>query len=268
MSRRVFALVLTLSFATAPAVRGGAGPSKAACAEAYKTGQVQRRDGELRAAAKSFAVCADAACPTALRKDCEPWWKQAEASIPSILVQVSGAKATVRLDGEPIEPGKSIALDPGTHVVRAEAEGFEPAEATVKVRAGEHDVPVSLTLQPKPKAAEPTPTPAASSRPMNGSTLAFGALGLLSIGAFTYFGLHGNAAKRDLESCKPACDPARVDDVKRDYVIANVSLGLGAVMLGIATYTFVTRPSVSDSAPQVGVAVLPGFASVSWTGRF
>lgn len=267
MSRRALVAVVTSSLLAAPAARSDAGPTKAECAGAYKQGQVQRRDGELRAAAKSFAVCADPACPAALRKDCEPWRKQAEASIPSVVVQVSGTKATVRLDGEAIEPGVSIALDPGVHVVRAEAEGFEPAEATVKIRAGERDVPVPLTLKPKPKTAV-APAVAAPTRPLNGTTIAFGALGLASIGAFTYFGLHGDAAKKDLESCKPACDPARVDDVKRDYVIANVSLGLGVVMLGIATYTFVTRPSVQETAPQVGVAVLPGFASVSWSGRF
>lgn len=266
MSLRAIWFSVAISLASGPAF--AAGPTKAQCAEAYKKGQIQRRDGELKAAAQSFAACAEAACPAALRKDCGPWQKQVEASMPSIVVRVKGAdQPTVRVDNEPATAGSAVQLDPGTHVVRAEADGFEPAEQTVKVRAGEHDVAVELVLVRKPPPAPPAPV-APPARPIGGSTIAFAALGVVSLGAFGYFGYRGNGGKSDLEACRPACDPARVDDVRRDYLIANVSAGVGVLFLGIATYTFLTRPTATPPEPTVGFTALPGGGALTLDGRF
>ncbi len=266
MSLRTLWFSVAISLASGPAL--AAGPTKAQCAESYKKGQVQRRDGELKAAAKSFAACAEAACPAALRKDCAPWQKQVQASMPSIVVRVKGAaQPTVRLDDEPVTTSGAIELDPGTHVVRAEADGFEPAEQTVKIRAGEHDIAVDLVLVPKQKPAPPPPI-VPPTRPIGGPTIAFAALGVVSLGAFGYFGLRGMGRKSDLEACRPACDPARVDEVRRDYLLANVSAGVGALFLGIATYTFLTRPTATPSAPAVGLTVLPGGGALTLDGQF
>jgi hypothetical protein len=267
--RAYLALTVAIALGAAPS---RAAPTKAACAEAYQKGQEQRRDGELRAAASSFALCSDPACPSALRADCEPWRVQAEQSIPSLAIKVVGAAATVRLDGEPVVSGASIQVDPGAHVVRAEADGFETAELTLKVRAGERDVPVVLTLRAKPKGSPASPSASSSSsssaRPFPSSSLVFGVAGVAALGAFGFFGLRGDARKADLAACKPACDPARGDDVKRDYLFADASLGVGVLMLGLATYSFVTRPTASEARPPVALAVTTTGFALSLGGRF
>jgi hypothetical protein len=61
---------------------------------------------------------------------------------PQVVVRTS-------IDGEPVEADVMIPKKPGEHVVRAEAEGYRPAEKTVRLIAGAPDI-VELELQPLP----------------------------------------------------------------------------------------------------------------------
>jgi hypothetical protein len=262
------ALLLGLAFST-PALA----QSKEACVAAYKGGQIHRKNGELLAARDDFEVCAQDACSAVLRKDCKPWLAQVEQAIPTIIVEAKDeaslaiAAPKVFFDGEPAKhhtPDGAFELDPGAHVVRVEAPGREPVERSVKLRAGEKSTSFAVTLAP----ARPVAPPPGASRPIPGSTIAFGILGVAGLGAFAGFGLHGSALKSDLEACKPACAPARVDVVKRDYIIADVSLGLGVVFLGLATYTFVTRPAAAPKTTTLHVDWAPGTAKLGVSGSF
>lgn len=282
--------------------------SKAACVDAYKQGQVRRKDGELRAARGDFQTCSSAACPAVLRRDCAPWKEQVEAAIPSIVVAIKNAdgqaieKPRIFVDGESaealmekakaqkasskgakkpsVEKGEvlglnEIELDPGAHVLRVEADEHEPVEQSVKLRSGEKRTRVEIVLRgagEKKQGAQASEAPndseAKRARPLPASAIAFGVIGLAGIGAFTGFGLHGRSLKSDLEACKPACDPARVDVVKRDFIIADASLAVGIVFLGLATYSFVTRPEVPAAAQALNLQAGPGGAMLSWRGLF
>lgn len=100
------------------------------------------------------------------------------------------------------------------------------------------------------------------------SAVAFAVVSLVGFGAFAGFGLYGNSQKRSLETCKPACDPLRVDEVKRDYIIADVGLGVGVVFLGLATWSFVTRPEVPRQTVAWRVNIAPGQTTVTLSGAF
>jgi hypothetical protein len=86
-----------------------------------------------------------------------------------------------------------------------------------------------------------------------------GAVGLASFG---FFAIKSHSAKSDLEDCKGRCAADEVDAVRRDQIIADVSLGIGVVALGIAAYLhFGTSGAETRSAPgswSLGVAPLPG----------
>jgi len=69
-------------------------------------------------------------------------------------------------------------------------------------------------------------------------------LGVVALGSFAFFGLSGKGEVADLQGCKGHCAQDDVDKARTKLVIADISLGVGIVALGVATYMFVTRPKV------------------------
>ncbi len=153
-------------------------------------------------------------------------------------------------------------MDPGAHVVRVEASGHEPVDRSVKVRNGEKKTKVEIKLALTKAAVTEV------SRPIPGSFFAFSAVSLVGFGVFAGFGLHGNALRQDLESCKPACSPDRVEPVKRDYIIADAGLGLGVIFLGLATWSLVTRPERPRQTVSWQLNIVPGQTTLLWRGTF
>ncbi|HMY20228.1 MAG TPA: hypothetical protein PKA58_28065 [Polyangium sp.] len=245
--------------------------TKAACVTAYKEGQVHRKNGEQLSARDDFKVCAQNVCPVVLRKDCGPWLQKVEESIPSIVVNPSSATgkplsdSRILVDGKAVEPKSpdgTIEMDPGAHVVRVEATGHNAVDRSIKLRTGEKKTILEIKLAPT-KAV-----PKTGSRPIPGSFFAFSAVSLVGFGAFAGFGLHGNALRQDLESCKPACSPDRVDPVKRDYILADVGLGVGVIFLGLATWSFLTRPEVPRQTVSWRLNIAPGQSMLTLGGAF
>jgi hypothetical protein len=75
---------------------------------------------------------------------------------------------------------------------------------------------------------------------------------LAGAGSFVFFGLR---AKQDVDemrtSCAPFCDPARVDAARRDALIANISLGVGAAALVTAgVFVFVSQKAPESPSPS------------------
>ncbi|MEO7330406.1 MAG: hypothetical protein ABI193_17655 [Minicystis sp.] len=95
--------------------------------------------------------------------------------IPTVTINVTGSKdASVTLDGAPV-PGAALGVkrlvDPGKHIIRATASGFEPSESTVNIPEGKgvvanlelkvisatHPVLVSPPVVP-PARVDPSPS--------------------------------------------------------------------------------------------------------------
>jgi hypothetical protein len=85
------------------------------------------------------------------------------------------------------------------------------------------------------------------------SWIFFGVGGAAMI-SWAYFGLSGRARESDLSSsCAPHCSSDDVDGLKRKYLIADVSLGVGLVALAIGTvlaYSASTGASGEPGAPK------------------
>ena len=79
--------------------------------------------------------------------------KEVEPRVPWLQVEIQGAKtATVTVDGAPFDAVNDTPINPGDHVVVAEAEGFERLEKEVKVADGEHKkVTLDLVAIAKPE---------------------------------------------------------------------------------------------------------------------
>jgi hypothetical protein len=154
-----------------------------------------------------------------------------------VAVSIDGVEVASRLDG------RSVPVDPGEHRVRF-VWGRAQQERRVLFVVGEKNRKIEARFAepeppaPRPAAARPSPWP-----------WALGAVGVVGLAGFAGFGLSGRADLRDLDGCAPRCDPERVDDAKGKYVIADLSLAVGIVGLGLATYLFLTGDGVRHAAP-------------------
>jgi hypothetical protein len=188
----------------------------------------------------------------------------------------------ITLDGRPLgEPtwGSEVPVDPGDHMIQAEADRKKPLSLSVRLRPGADRQTVTIlpledetavatphespTLGPRESPSSPPASPLAEApsnrvpqarspttahRPIPTLTYVAAGVGVAAIGSFAYFGLTGRSEYFDLKaSCGPDCTRSAVAPTHTKLVVADISLGVSLVALGVAAYTFFTRPHVSDT---------------------
>jgi hypothetical protein len=223
-----------------PAVDNASLEAKNRCADAYEATQRERAAGHLLAARTAGIFCAQSSCPDVLREDCAKWAGELGASIPSLVVEARGASGEllsdvrVQADGALFSEhldGRSREVDPGRHRFHFEAAGFVPVERELVVLEGHETQRLSVTLELEPKPLRPRPR-----MPVPVASYALAGVGALGLASFAYFGLNGNHKKDQLSSCEPACPPSQRAPIQRDYLAADVSLGVSLVSLGVSAW--------------------------------
>jgi len=165
------------------------------------------------------------------------------------------------------------------------------AEQTVSMRQSEKNriVRVQMARIVQPKAAalvtassdathpgEPTSAARpASTAPTQHSaiplvTYILGGTTLVGTGMFAYFGLSGASDKRRAEHCQTGCDDL-IRNGKRDYVIADIGLGIAIASLPAAILVFALQPGDAPEAKSqlhVQPIALQHGAGMLWTGEF
>lgn len=234
------------------------------CNTAADQAQQLRDEGKFRRAREQLLVCARDVCPTPIKRDCLDWLTQVESTAPTVVfgakegtrdlsdvkVSVDGVAVTERLDGKPVQ------MDLGKHTVKFEYQG-QVKEEEVIMGAGQKNRNVTATFAPAPGAVT-TPPPPASESGQGSLVPAFvvGGLGVVALGSFAFFGLRGTSDVDDLQKCKPKCAEGDVDSARTKLIIADISLGVGIVALGVATYMILTRPKL-DAEVKTGRALPP-----------
>ena len=142
-----------------------------------------------------------------------------EPRLPSVVVTVVGSNvAALDLDGAPVSRvtlGVSRFLDPGTHVVKATADGFAPATAEFSLQEGESKR-VELTLVPLPATSDAPPV-----TPLAPPTTSGLAVEPASAGGGPTVGVSSSAS--------PGSSRGLIGD-------AAVGFGVGAVALGAVAW--------------------------------
>jgi len=220
------------------------------CASAADQAQQLRDEGKYRRAREQLLICARDLCPTPIKRDCLEWLSQLESVAPTVVlsakegtrdlsdvkVSVDGVVVTEKLDGKPIQ------MDLGKHTLKFEYAGQTKEEDFI-IGAGQKNRSVGVTFTPAAAPAVVAPPPKDS----GGSivpALVVGGIGVVALGSFAIFGLGGKSDVDDLQACKGHCAETDVDKARTKLIIADISLGVGVVALGVATYMFVTRPKV------------------------
>ena len=237
------------------------------CPTASEEAQRLRDKNRYLEARELFHRCSQTSCPSIVRKDCTKWLTELDEATPSIVIAAQDgagadiADVKVELDGKVIATrvdGRPIPIDPGEHVLRAEADGQTPITQKLIARVNEKNriirvafpAPPSSVTPPEPEKPPPPPParPSESGRGVPAVSWILGGVGLVGLGGFAYFGLTGKSELADLRaSCAPYCEQAQLDDVKSGMLVADISLGVGIVALGVAAVLAISHMSSSPA---------------------
>jgi hypothetical protein len=243
-----FSLALTLALTTGSwnGARAELPTAMQACVSGYDEGQRLKASGELRRAREQLRICATAPCPAPMIADCAHWLTEVEGLMPSVVFRATDAQkggrevldVRVLFDGAPLAErlnGRAIDVDPGEHVFRFEPESGPPVERRVLVHEAEKGQRIDVRLGEVLRAPKRAP----GSPPI--AAYIAGGVGVLALGSFAYFGIAGLHGREDLLPCRGACADAAVDKVQRDFLLADVSLGVSVLAFGVATFLWLSH---------------------------
>lgn len=217
-----------------------------------------------------------------------------------VRVTVDGESFLSRIDG------RSLRIDPGMHeFVFTGADGASTTEK-VMILQGDRNRRIAATVSgkhaekakpaevPTPVAdpqvepireaqAEPAPAPqetpqdAKPSKGIPAASWVLGGVGVLGVGGFVMLSTWGRKDNDRLaQSCGTtgSCQQSSVDHVKKNYVLADISLGAGIAALGGAVLVYaLSGPSKQERPPEqqayrVDVHPTPSGAVASLSGSF
>lgn len=215
-----------------------------------------------------------------------------EPQLAYLTVQVPAASnvggLTLHVDGTELVSaawGTALPVDPGTHLVRAEAPGFEPFEQNVTLGV-EPGAKQTLLLPPlRAVSANELAAPASESDPMQDTTQPgnpartwawiTGGVGVVALGVGSYFGLRAYSLWDEREAgCESGCTSdakAAGDDAEQAATLATVSMSAGVALLATATVLFiVSGDDAPDAERGTGLSLTPTDrgATLSWGGQF
>jgi hypothetical protein len=247
-----------------------------ACIAAHADGQVLQNNHQLMAARERFLTCSAEGCPNLVRNDCVQFSQQVDASLPSVVLaavtagehDVSGVAVT--LDGKPWVSqvdGRMLPLDPGQHRLTFRAPDGRSREYFVVAREGEKARRVVARFDTGVALPEPADRTTTSGVPT--ASYVFGGVGVLALASFGYFALRG----RSTQSCAPRCTSEEVDRLHSQYLTADISLAVGLVSLGAATYFFfdgrnAAKPEANQSRIDLGASASAHGLTLAAHGSF
>jgi hypothetical protein len=264
-------VLLVLSALCRTALSHAADDAVRVCVAAHTDGQIRREEGLLLAARAEFAACSDVRCPLVVRSECIDLADRVKQELPSILVAATDqygrdlplASATIdstrSLDSD---LGRAIELDPGAHRVELRLSDGRVQRLNFIVRAGEKLRRVAVQFPEPP----PAPAPVANRTRPTAALYVLGGIGAAALGSFIYFGLDGKSKERRLDACRPNCTQAEVDRMRSAYLLADISLAVSMVALGVDAYLFFKMPTQAHTQGAAGQPI-PDFA-LGAVGRF
>ena len=257
--------MVALALALAPVPASAAAPAKpsggakAGCLADHEEALALRAQKKPHAAREKFVSCARVECPTVVRKECGEQVALVEKDAPTVVLEArdeAGADATavkVAMDGSPIASrltGAAVDVEPGEHLFRFERDDGKAIEQRVLIVEGDKNRKVLAEFAPL--VAKPPPSDAVvppSHEPKKVPVIAYvlGGVSIAAFGSFAFFALSGKGAEHELaSSCSPKCSDGELAPIKRDYLIADVSLGIGVALAAVTV--LLALPAWTDSS--------------------
>jgi hypothetical protein len=226
----------------------GARAQSSTCDGQLREAQELQYAGKLLLARPLAVACAEAeACHDQTHQSCRQLLATLRRQIPSLVFSVRDEgghetdQVSLYVDGElrtQALPSTPFELDPGAHELRAELRSGRSQQLRVVLAPGEQLRRIDLSFEVK---TTKQPAIARTGTP-RWLTISLGSLALVSAGSFTYFALDGRSRSSDLQTnCAPACAEGPVKDMRRAFLVADISWIVGALAAGGATWSFVSE---------------------------
>ena len=166
-------------------------------------------------------------------------------------VYVDGAAVTDRLDGKPVQ------MDLGKHTVKFEYQG-QTKEEEVIIGAGQKNRNVTVTFGAAAAARRRVRRLPGPARPRRRARSFPRSWSAASASSRSEASRSSGSAERATSAISRArasrtAPQSDVDKARTKLIIADISLGVGIVALGVATYMFLTRPKI-DADVKTGHA--------------
>ena len=273
--------------AVAPAAQA---MDKVSCVAAHEAAQEFRQRKLLAQSREQLIACADPRCPRLVSEECQILLAEIDRlaattdtpeSSPAALEQQRESEENREASGSAtISTGTAPASPAGA--TRAPAAPAKCCAVASQPKAGQATLHLPPPFLPAPRDA---PARGARSPGPSLSVLLPGALALAAFGTAAYLGWQGLSRADELHrTCSPDCDPAQVSPVRRQLLMADVSLMTG-VGLGTLTAWMIwkaRRPEDTSAAPltmnkgrgaaspEEGWSLVPrlGVVQVAYGGHF
>jgi hypothetical protein len=174
-----------------------------------------------------------------------------------------------------------IPVDPGTHELVVQADGYSPWSQTLEVSPASPPAPLpgAAPPLPPPAATAPAVPPAPAESATPGSTQRFwglvaGATGVAGVGVSLGFGAHALSEKHSRDDLCPngRCSTQAGVDAHRSAntaaTIANVAGVAGAALLGTGLVLYFTAPHATAGSTGGARSLSLGWGSVAWEGTW
>lgn len=212
---------------------------------------------------------------------------QLEAKVSRLVVRVEAQTPglVVKQDGAVVDKarlGSEVLVDPGVHVVTAEAAGYETFHSTIQITAPGKTLVAVPALTPLPKGVSEASTqaaeqPSGGGRPIAGYVV--GGAGVAALGVGAVFGLMALSSwSKSEDYCRengPCPDRPKAEDAidkgNGQGLVSTVGFGVGVVGVAVGTYLLFFAPSKKPSAPAgatVGLGLAPAGTGLGVSGRF
>ena len=245
------------------------------CASSYERAQEDRSAGHLVDARAELLVCAQTSCPEFIMTDCRRWLDEVEYAMPTVvfavregsrdledvLVTRNGKLVANRLDG------RAVAVDPGKQRFVFELKGNRQRTVDALIVEGEKSRVIAVEVPPPDPVAlteyggarpPPDMRPAAPIRPLSAAPFVLAGVGAVGLGGFAGLALAGYRQEAALaDRCAPRCTDGEVQSVRRKYLLADISLGVGVGALAVAGYLYLRDP-YREPTPALTLAIQPG----------
>ena len=250
-----------------PAAEAPKSPAET-CSAAYERTQTEKLAGHYVAASAAALECSQLQCNSAIVQECVRFYSALEQETPTLVFsarKAEGGELTdvrVEMDGKLVSEqitGRPFATDPGPHnfVFVHKKRGLLRLSETARV--GDKARVLEVTFA-DPNAKPGAPKDGAVPEKKGGvpvATWVLGGIGVVGLGAFTYFRLSGVSDYNRMNGengCSPNCSPDEVDPVRNKFTYSYISLGVGAAALVGAGAFFLANRSSSGNTVQAGIA--------------
>jgi hypothetical protein len=189
-----------------------------------------------------FEQCAVASCPNVVRDECATQLRRLLPRIPRVVFAARNPDGQDLVDVRVYANGslllsqlgaEGLSMNPGRYRFALVGPDGRKTERDVLLREGEVNRRVDVVFVPPaaPGMAPESPPPA----PQTIWTLPVTISAVIAATGLALFGFFAITGK-SIESCRPACTRSEVDQLRRDYLVADVSLGVAVVSAATGAY--------------------------------